>query len=343
MFARHDPHAYDRVRVMSRKQWAVVGAIAATVIGLAITLALIASVGFDAVFGILGRIGLVRFAVYASWTLVILTFLGLGWQLLTPGESRFTYVWARTMREAATDVLPFSQFGGIVVALRVLIARGVAQPVAYASIIADQTAELVAQLVYTLFGLVALALVLGKVPNQESGGMPLFGLALTGFGASVAVILAFAFAQAPMLAFAGRIGGTLLPGSAAALEDVRTRLAAIYQQRLRLIGCFLLHLLAWVASGAGAVIALRAIGQPVPLENVIIIESLIFTLRTAAFLIPGGIGVQEGAYVLIGPLFGLPAEAALALSLAKRARDLAVGIPAMLIWQVGEARAVIKG
>jgi len=324
---------------MTRNQWAVVGAIVATAIGLAITLALIASVGFDAVFGILGRIGLVRFVVYASWTLVILTVLGLGWQLLTPGESRFTYIWARTMREAATDVLPFSQFGGIVVALRVLIARGVAQPVAYASIIADQTAELVAQLVYTLFGLVALALVLGHAP----GGTPLFGLALTGFGASVAVILAFAFAQAPMLAFAGRIGGTLLPGSAAALEDVRTRLAAIYQQRLRLIGCFLLHLLAWVASGAGAVIALHAIGQPVPLLNVIIIESLIFTLRTAAFLIPGGIGVQEGAYVLIGPLFGLPAEAALALSLAKRARDLAVGIPAMVIWQVGEARAVIKG
>jgi putative membrane protein len=324
---------------MTRGQWAVVGAILATVIGLAVTLALIASVGFDAVFGILGRIGLVRFVVYASWTLVILTVLGLGWQLLTPGESRFTYIWARTMREAATDVLPFSQFGGIVVALRVLIARGVAQPVAYASIIADQTAELVAQLVYTLFGLVALALVLGNVP----GGTPLFGLALTGFGASVAVILLFAFAQAPMLAFAGRIGGTLLPGSAAAMEDVRTRLAAIYQQRTRLIGCFLLHLLAWVASGAGAVIALRAIGQPVPLENVIIIESLIFTLRTAAFLIPGGIGVQEGAYVLIGPLFGLPAEAALALSLAKRARDLAVGIPAMVIWQIGEARAVIKG
>ena len=274
---------------MTRAQWSIVAAIAITVLGLAITVGLIASVGFDQVFGILGRIGLVRFLLYSGYTLIILTAMGLGWQLLTPGASRMTYIWARTMREAATDVLPFSQFGGIVVSLRVLIARGVAQPTAYASIIADQTAELCAQLVYTLFGLIALVLVLGHA-GQTSSGTPLLGLALTGFGASAAVIALFAFAQAPMLAFAGRIGGTLLPGSAAAMDDVRAKLAAIYQQRARLIGCFLLHLTAWVASGAGAVIALRAIGQDVPLINVVIIESLIFTLRTAAFLIPGGLG-----------------------------------------------------
>jgi putative membrane protein len=260
----------------------------------------------------------------------------LGWQVLTPGQSRWTFIWARTMREAATDVLPFSQFGGIVVALRVLIARGVAQPVAYASLIADQTAELAAQLVYTLYGVAALALVLGHHPGSDA----LIRLAGLGFGASVVVMLAFAFAQRPMLALAARIGGAILPGSAAAVDQARAELDAIYQRRARLIACFAAHLVAWVVSGAGAVIALRAVGQDTPIGNVIVIESLIFTLRTAAFLIPGGIGVQEGAYVLLGPLFGLPAEAALALSLAKRARDLLVGGVAMAIWQVVETRAI---
>jgi hypothetical protein len=32
--------------------------------------------------------------------------------------------------------------------------------------------------------------------------------------------------------------------------------------------------------------------------------------------------------------------AALALSLAKRARDLAVGLPALAIWQFGEVKAL---
>jgi glycosyltransferase 2 family protein len=41
---------------------------------------------------------------------------------------------------------------------------------------------------------------------------------------------------------------------------------------------------------------------------------------------------------LLGPLFGLPAEAALALSLLKRGRDIAIGIPVLLIWQFLEGR-----
>lgn len=323
---------------MTRAQWAGAAAIGATLIGLVVTIALVAAVGFDAVFGILGRIGFLNFVLYAGWTLVILTFLGLGWQLLTPGQSRRTFIWARTMREAATDVLPFSQFGGIVVGLRVLIARRVPQPVAYASLIADQTAELAAQLVYTLYGVAALALVLGSNP----GGDALVRLAVLGFGASVAIMLAFAFAQRPMLALAGRIGAAILPDAAQAMAQAQTELDAIYGRRARLLSCFVLHLVAWVISGAGAVIALRAIGQDTPIGNIIVIESLIFTLRTAAFLIPGGIGVQEGAYVLIGPLFGLPPEAALALSLAKRARDLVIGGIAMAIWQASEARAMLR-
>jgi uncharacterized membrane protein YbhN (UPF0104 family) len=56
---------------------------------------------------------------------------------------------------------------------------------------------------------------------------------------------------------------------------------------------------------------------------------------------PGALGFQEGAYVLVGPLFGLGPESALALSLIKRAKDLAIGAPALLIWQVGEGRRLL--
>lgn len=319
---------------MSRATWARLAAIAITAAGLAATLVLLGRVGFGSVLGLLARVGIVHFLLYAGFTLVILTVLGVAWQLLTPGESRRSFIWARMMREAATNVLPFSQFGGIVVALRVLVSAKVPQPTAYASMIADQTAELAAQLVYTLYGVAVLALVLQRQPASAD----LLTLAIVGLGASVAIILAFAFAQRPMLAFAARIGGTILPGSAATLQDVRLELDAMYQRRGRLIGCFLLHLLAWVASGAGATIVLRLLGFDMSIGSVIVIESLIFTLRTAAFVVPGGIGIQEGAYVLIGPLFGLPVEAALALSLAKRARDLIVDVPAMIIWQVSETR-----
>jgi putative membrane protein len=306
-------------------------------------MALLGAVGVRDVLAILERVGPLRFIGYAAYTLIVLSILGLGWRILVPGPELAgvgagTFIWARTMREAATNLLPFSQFGGIIVGLRVLVRGGVPQPVAYASQVADQTAELAAQLVYTLYGVAALMLILNRTPDHGD----LLRLAVVGLGVSVAVILAFAFAQRPMLAFAVRIGGAMLPGSIATLNVVRDRLDAIYRDRRRLIGSFLLHLIAWVAGGAGAAIILRFIGSDIPIESVIVIESLIFTLRTAAFLVPGGIGVQEGAYVLIGPLFGLPAEAALALSLAKRARDLMVDLPAILIWQFSEMRGALR-
>jgi hypothetical protein len=77
--------------------------------------------------------------------------------------------------------------------------------------------------------------------------------------------------------------------------------------------------------------------------SVLAIESLQFAFRNAAFMVPIGLGVQEGAYVLLGPLFGLPAEAALALSLIKRARDSIIGLPMLLSWQFVEIRRPLRG
>ena len=69
------------------------------------------------------------------------------------------------------------------------------------------------------------------------------------------------------------------------------------------------------------------------------IESVLFAIRNAAFIVPSGLGVQEGAYALLGPLFGIPVEAALALSPAQtRARDIAIGVPVLLSWQLLESR-----
>ena len=48
-------------------------------------------------------------------------------------------------------------------------------------------------------------------------------------------------------------------------------------------------------------------------------------IRGAAFLVPGAVGVQEGGYILLGNILGIPGEIALALSLIRRMRELALG------------------
>ena len=72
-----------------------------------------------------------------------------------------------------------------------------------------------------------------------------------------------------------------------------------------------------------------------------IIESLAQAVRSAGFFIPASLGVQEGGYLLFGTLMGLSPEVALALSLVRRVRQLLVGVPALLAWQVYEGRRIV--
>ena len=64
-------------------------------------------------------------------------------------------------------------------------------------------------------------------------------------------------------------------------------------------------------------------------------------MRAAAFAIPGALGVQEGGYVLLGQVLGIGPETSLALSLSKRVRELTLGIPGLVAWQIEEANALL--
>src|SRR5262249_29317497 len=98
----------------------------------------------------------------------------------------------------------------------------------------------------------------------------------------------------------------------------------------------LLHFIAWVLGGLESWLILLFMGVPLGIGPVLAIEALLCAARGAAFFVPAAIGIQEGAYVLLGGVFGLPMETALALSLIKRARDIALGLPSLLAWQGAE-------
>ena len=119
---------------------------------------------------------------------------------------------------------------------------------------------------------------------------------------------------------------------------VHDAIHAIYGRRIGVAAGFLYHLVGWLLTIAEAWLALYLLRIPLPVASIIVIESLIYALRSVAFFVPSGWGVQEGGYVLLGTLVGLGPDAALALSLAKRARELAIGLPVLLLWQVFEAR-----
>jgi glycosyltransferase 2 family protein len=139
----------------------------------------------------------------------------------------------------------------------------------------------------------------------------------------------------------GKLAPRLLRGAGEATAAVTATLDAIYRSPARVGLSVAIHFAGWVASAIGAWIAFRLIGARVDLASVMAIEALVYATRSAAVLIPNALGVQEAAYTVLAPLFGVGAEFGLAVSLLKRARDIAVGVPILLIWQAAEGQRAL--
>ena len=74
----------------------------------------------------------------------------------------------------------------------------------------------------------------------------------------------------------------------------------------------------------------------------IFLKSLTSTLSDIAFIIPNAYGIQEGAFVVLGAMIGLPADLMLAISLSIRIRELIIDVPGLVIWQHAEGRHFFK-
>jgi uncharacterized membrane protein YbhN (UPF0104 family) len=81
---------------------------------------------------------------------------------------------------------------------------------------------------------------------------------------------------------------------------------------------------------------LHAVGVPASFDRALILESVGQGVQTVLCLVPGALGVREGGYIIVGGLLGIPGDAAFALALIRRVRELAIGLPGLLLWQFVE-------
>ena len=310
----------------------------AGVTGIAAMVALVGFFGAGAVSQSLLAIGGVGFAAICGIHLLLIGVMGLAWRALLPGAPALKVMWARLVRDSGSEALPLSQVGGYVLGARALALAGVSGTVATASTIVDVTLEFVAQLAYTALGLVWLVQL---QPDTAAAAPILLGLAVAALAAS-----AFILAQRRGLVVFDRIARALgrewVERSAAGAAALHAALADIYRGRGRLVVSCAIHLACWIASGGEVWLALRIAGEPLSFAAVLVIESLLYAIRTIAFAVPQAVGVQEGAYLLLGAGFGLTPEMALALSLLKRGRDLAIGLPAIAVWQAIEGKHLLR-
>jgi glycosyltransferase 2 family protein len=301
-------------------------------LGLALALYLVMYVGPGAVLSAAIAVGWSGFAILCLYALGLFLLLGTAWYVLLPAASptgAWVCIWARMVRDAAAEVLPFSQLGGIVLGARAAILHGTPPPLAYASMLVDVTTELLAQIAYIALGVVILS---ARAP-QTSAVASLTTVIEIGLVLAVVAGGLFLALQRYGHWITGKLAARLLPGAVATTTAVAATLDAIYRSPARVGLSIALHFCGWIASAVGTWIAFRLIGARIDLTSVLAIESLVCATRSAAFLIPNALGVQEVAYAFLAPLFGVGAQFGLAVSLLKRARDIAVGVPLLLISQ----------
>lgn len=275
--------------------------------------------------------------------LPIVVLMGFAWWLVSgddPPASQSRFVWARFVRDAAGELLPFLQLGGVVFGLRAL-GRGRAVTIGAVSACIDGVIELTAKLPYAFAALVTL-LALAPQPRLTR----LLSLALVATGGAVAILLLArrslgASLEAAARAISARWPALLDLDDGAAGREVRACFRRILSQRRRLWSGFALHLCCWCL-GAGEIwVAFRLLGVHLTLSQALAVDGTVVGLRTFGLVVPAAAGVQEASYLLAGAVFGIPPAAAIAASFARRARDLVLGVATLGIAAVGDANVAL--
>ncbi len=246
----------------------------------------------------------------------------------------------RWIRESVNSLLPVAQLGGNLVGIRLLMQRGISGALAGAGTTLDLTIEAMTQFLFTVAGIAAIGAI-GLDDDQALGGWGAWldgGLALMAVGL-VGFVVAQRAGLMRLVEYLALALGRFFPGfSVESVRGLHAELMRLQRNRGALLRATCLHLFAWSLGVAETWLALVAMGIETSPAQALVIESLGMAVRSAGFAVPGALGIQEGGFILVCGLFGIPADDAIALSMLKRVRELVVGVPGLVAWQWGEGR-----
>jgi putative membrane protein len=249
------------------------------------------------------------------------------------------YFRVRWIRESVNSLLPVAQMGGNLVGIRMLSQRGVPGPLAGAGTTLDLTIEALTQFAWTMVGIA----VLTAISSDQSwrpwleGGMLAMAGGLTGF-----VLAQRAGMMRLIEGFAEKLQRVFVSLSIESVRGLHAELMRLQKNRRALLQAFSLHLTAWMLGTLETWTVLWALGLSPNFTEALVIESLGMAARSAGFVVPGALGVQEAGFILICGLFHIHPDFAIALSMAKRVREMSVGIPGLVAWQLSEGKRLVR-
>lgn len=322
----------------------------ATVLGVLILIAILVWQGVGEVARALSGAGWALLLLVPIHGVIVLV-NAVGWWVLfpSPRPPLSTAIRIRWLGESVNQLLPVAQVGGEIVKARLMRramgtageARGPEPGVVGGTVVVAVT---VAGATQALFGLMGVGLLLARLGRHQ-----LVPSILAGLGGFALLLGVFYWNQRRGLfgRLVLRMAWSVKAGSrarmAASAAEIDEAVQALYGRRGVVTASLGWYFLAWLLGTAEVWMAMRWLGVPVSVWDALLLESIGQAVRGAAFLIPGALGVQEGTYLALGAFMGLGPGASLALSLAKRARELLLGLPGLAVWQLSEGFRVWRG
>jgi len=317
-------------------------------LGVAVITVIMAKLGVRPILDAFAHLGAWGFVEIVLAQLAVNVFLGVAWYAACPQLGLGRAIGARAVRDAVGNCLPFSQLGGMIVGVRATCkkrpARSRKPPIglaeAAATNIVDITTEVLGQIAFVLLAVLCL--------TRHSGAAQFTVPALIGISIIAFGVAGFIWTQHKGGALLRRLGlalsnhithswGALINDN---IHQFQSYLEALWARPGRVALSAFLHLLAWVGGAGITYLALHLLGAPISFIAAIAIEGIVCGIMSASFVVPAALGVQEAAYIALGLLVGVSADNGVVISLLRRGRDLAIGIPVIIIWQIYEWRSL---
>ena len=305
------------------------------VVGITVLAAIIARVGAGPVARSLASLGLMGLLALVLIHLPVVAAMSAAWRAVAvdvAGGSRLRFMWARLVRDGAAETLPFSQLGGFVLGLHALNLRGTEAVRGAISMGVDLVIELTAKLPYLIAGVLVL---LTLAPSSHVLRPILLVLALTAIAVSIPVFARrriWRLLESAARAILSRWASGAFIDPAIRRAEIEAMLEDSLGRRTRVLAGFIVHLICWVVGAAELWVLFALLGQRIGALQALAIDSIVAGFRSFAFMIPAAAGVQEASFVFAGAPFGVPATTAVAASLARRARDLVLGVTTLTIY-----------
>jgi putative membrane protein len=271
---------------------------------------------------------------------------GYGWQLLWPKQRRPSFIlfmWVLWVREAVNTLLPVARIGGEIASVRVMTKAGMPTASAIGSLVVETTLSVATTFAFVMMGLFVFS---WRVPEhglflQWALGLLISIIALAGFFALQRYGGFKLVAQIVKWMAKDKFASDHFSGLRQSSAKLDRAVLAFYGRPWRVAQCTFWSFAGWWVGAFELYIALLFLGHDASFSDGIILEAMIMATGSAAFFVPGAIGVQEGTLLVFGRMLGISDEICLALALMRRARDVLVMVPGLLLWQLQENKKAV--